>query len=100
MARSKKRIEWSHEARSDLLEVVAYLRSSSPAAADRFLDRLDRRLLLLRLFAESGRRIPEDPDSGDREVIVMRWRVAYRIEATAIRILFVIHGARQFPPAR
>ena len=105
MPRRKKRVEWSSQARLDLLAVVDYLRAERPAAARRFLEQLERRLDQVARFPESGRPISEqlelgaEEEPGQREVIVMRWRVAYHI-ADRITVLYVIHGARRFPPAR
>jgi plasmid stabilization system protein ParE len=100
-----KTIEWTLQARRDLLDVVAHLRGERPSAARRFVRPLDKRLRVVARFPESGRPIPEEVADGPavepphREVIVMRWRIGYAL-SERITVLYVLHGARQFPPLR
>jgi plasmid stabilization system protein ParE len=98
-----KAIEWSEQAQRDLLAVVAHLRRERPSAARRFLHLPDKRLGIVARFPESGWPMPEEiavrpaVEPPHREAIVRRWRVGYPISAQ-ITVLYVLHGARQFPP--
>jgi len=98
-------IEWAAQARRDLFDVVDFLRSERPPAARRFLDLLDRRLAQVARFPESGRPIPEEQgprgidERPHREVMVLGWRVGY-VVAERITVLYLLHGARRFPPLR
>jgi plasmid stabilization system protein ParE len=50
-------------------------------------------------FPESGRRLPESPDTGYREVIASPYRIVYRYQANEDRVLIIaiIHGRRSMP---
>lgn len=105
MSETSRPIEWSEQARLDLLDVVTYLLGERPESAARFLDILDERLAQVARFPSSGRPVPEDiAHEGDdeahtREVLVLSWRVGYRVRDSVL-VLYVIHGARLFPPQR
>lgn len=45
-------------------------------------------------FPESGRMIPEAEAPALREIIVQGYRVMYRVEASRVLILAVMHGNR------
>jgi plasmid stabilization system protein ParE len=51
----------------------------------------------LETFPLSGRVVPELNDDNTREVIVGSYRVIYDVSEETIRILSVLHGARNFP---
>jgi toxin ParE1/3/4 len=91
------KVVWSAPAVTDLDAVHTYIARDSETYADALIleifeaaDRLDR-------FPESGRVVPELNDPITREIIVGSYRVMYDIVGDAVRILGVLHGARQFP---
>lgn len=102
---SKRRIEWSEQARLDLMDVVEHVAADRPSAARRLVREIDKRLAQVARFPYSGRPIPEDQapagERDRREVIVMRWRVGYLAgPGSSITVLYVLDGARMFPPLR
>ena len=60
------------------------------------LDRLERRLALLRRFPESGRVIPELGQSDRREVVVDVFRVGYLLRDEEIVIVTILDSRREF----
>jgi toxin ParE1/3/4 len=89
-------IWWTGPALSDLLEIVRYILIDSPAGARRVRDEIKAKVSRLEAFPQSGRLVPELPDSGYREVIVRKYRVIYRVkpEVGEIEVLAVRHGAK------
>jgi plasmid stabilization system protein ParE len=79
------------------LEVVQYIRTDDPAAAQRFGKEIKQKVTRLARFPNSGRIVPEFPTSGLREVIVGQYRIIYRVlsRKSRVEILTVHHGARQ-----
>ena len=99
-------VKWSTQAETDLFEVLDHLQREHPASAHDFLAKTQDKLSLAVRFPFSGRPIPEDTglrasaELERRELIVMTWRVGYAITENSIVVLYVLHGSRQFPPAR
>jgi len=91
-------IAWTERARQDLQEIVEYISRDSKAYAQSFALRLRKRIDRLSPFPESGRLIPEHPESGIREVLVENLRVLYRFAEGRVVILTVVHGARNVEP--
>lgn len=87
---------WSHRARRDLRELIAYIAEDSIQSAEAVADRILKAAESLTEFPRSGRngRVP-----GTRERVVDRtpYILAYRIVSGRIRILRVYHSARRWP---
>ena len=90
------RVRFTPPARAQLLDVLAYVRADSPAAAAGILERTDAALGPLRDFPESGHPLPEFPDLPHREVLVDPYGFFYRVADGTIWIVGVWHG-RQLP---
>ena len=93
------KIVWTEPAVTDLEAIRTYIARDAETYANAVIfdifeatDRLER-------FPESGRVVPELDDSQTREIIVGNYRVIYDISGDVVRILTVLHGARQFPPS-
>ncbi len=91
------KIVWTEPAVADLDAIQTYIARDSETYASAMVlenfeatDRLER-------FPQSGRVVPELDDSTTREIIVGSYRVIYDISGEVVRILTVLHGARQFP---
>lgn len=92
-----RRVEWTAEARDDLLQVVDFIALDSPLTAERILDRLRLRALTLARFAERGRVIPELRGTRfrqHRELIIRPWRMLYTIETDVVRVFALFDGRR------
>jgi len=89
-------IEWTRPARSDLLSIVDYVSDDNPDAAQRLKDEIEHK----------AAKLPEHPKlhrpgrvQGTREVVVRaNYILVYIEDSQSIRILRVLHAARQWPP--
>ncbi len=86
------------EASADLQAIWDYLAPRSATGARRTIDRIDARFQLLQQSPESGE-LRTDIRVDARQVIVQPYVVYYRLEPGVVRILRVIHGAREMPAA-
>lgn len=91
------RIEWTRRYVRELEEIGDYIAEQSPQAAARAVDRIHsktRRLLSANPFVGRPGQI-----RGTRELVITGtpYIVAYRVTDTRIEVLFVQHGARQWP---
>ena len=89
-------LEWLQTARADLLSIVDYIADDNPDAAQRLKDEIEAKVAKLPAFPKlfrSGR------IEGTREMTVgANYVVVYAEDNIAIRILRVLHAARQWPP--
>lgn len=80
-------------AENDLIEIVDYIASDSPAAAGKLLDRIEERFQLLAEMPESG--VPrEELATGLRSAAIGRYVAFYRPEREGIQVVRVLHGSR------
>jgi toxin ParE1/3/4 len=91
-------IEWTPLATTEAMELHRYIAEDSLAAANRQLGLVLESIQGLSLFPRKGRagRVP-----GTRELVVTGtpYIVAYRLKATTIQILSILHAARRWPDA-
>lgn len=101
MASPRFRITWAETALAELIEAAAFIRRDQPAAAQHLYAEIDRSTRLLRTHPKLGRVVPEFGNPFLREVIVIPYRVIYRIlpEKRSIEVLAVVHSARRLPGA-
>jgi toxin ParE1/3/4 len=88
------KVVWTDEAAARLRDIEAFVARDDPAAAARLVDRLISRGDALARHPERGRRLPELPESGLRELIVGHYRVVYRRTAASVEVLTVFEGHR------
>lgn len=89
---------WTPEATQDRDEIYDYIEADNPAAA----------LALDELFAEKAGRLLDHPGlgrpgrvAGTRELVVHRnYILVYEVAGDQVRVLRVLHAARQWPPGR
>lgn len=86
------RIEWTEPSISDLTALRDYIARDSEENAARFLGRLIQSVEKLSTFPQMGRRVPEAEDEAIRELLFQSYRVLYRLDPGAVRILTVLHG--------
>ncbi len=96
-AAKARRIEWLPEAERNRASQLAYVGERSPRAALEMGTAISVAVARLADFPESGR---PGRVSGTRELVVRRtpYVIIYRLEATHIVILRVLHGAQRWPP--
>jgi toxin ParE1/3/4 len=86
-------VVFAPEACRDLHEILDYIAEDDPNAARRWITRLEERCAALADFPLSGRS-REDLLAGLRMVSTSDYLIFYRVTATTVEILTVIHGAR------
>jgi toxin ParE1/3/4 len=91
-------VKWTEQAWKRLLEIERFVARDNPRAAARLVDKLIDRGDALAEYPEQGRRLPEMPESGLRELIVNNYRVVYRRTPKAVEVLTVFEGHRLLRP--
>ena len=91
------RVVWTEPAVSDLDSIHSYISRDSIIYADSVVSEIFDATDRLIDYPQSGRIVPEIDDDATREIIVGNYRVMYDLGSNIIRILAVLHGARQFP---
>ena len=87
-------LEWTEPAISDLENIREYIASDSAEYATAVIDRLITSVERLKSFPESGRLVPEAPNTRVREILVTGYRIIYRLRKGRAQILSVAHGVR------
>jgi toxin ParE1/3/4 len=92
----KFQVEVSATAESDLVSIGSWIAEDSPSRAAGFLEKLSERMLTLE---SHPRRCPvveenRDPKKEYRHLIQGDYRVVFRIEASRVFIVRVIHGSQ------
>jgi toxin ParE1/3/4 len=85
-------VTWTEQAWGRLLEIERFVARDDPRAAARLVDKLIDRGEGLAKHPERGRRLPELPESGLRELIVGNYRLVYRRTPGGIEVLTVFEG--------
>ena len=90
-------VTWSPQAIRDVEAVRAFITQDSLTYADLIVRRLVAAVERLQFFPESGRIVPERQSPEIREVIVSPYRIVYRLRSSAVEIVTVFRGSRDFP---
>lgn len=96
MAERPRRVVWASASNVQLDEIVGHVAIDSVVAAGKVLDVILEAAASLSHFAERGRVVPEIGDRAVREIFVYSYRLIYEITSSEVRVLAVIHGARDF----
>lgn len=91
------RVRWLVRALHDLEDIADYIAQDNPAAALRMVDRVEECAAGLADHPERGR---TGRVHGTRELVVTDtpYLVVYRLSASTVDVLRVLHGAQQWPP--
>ena len=86
----------------DLPGIYAYISKENPAAAERVLDAVEGTFSQITAQPESGVLWPtRNPQLQNVRMLPVdgfnNYLVFYRIEGDAVRVLYVVHGARHLP---
>lgn len=88
-------IVWLDDAIADLMEIVTYIAAKDPDAARRLKIRLEESPLAL---ADHPYLHPIGRTPGTREVVAHpNYILIYRITATRIEVVTVVHARREYP---
>ena len=88
------KVVWTEQAWGRLREIERYIARDDASAATRLVDKLIDRGDSLKEHPRRGRRLPELPGSGLRELIVDNYRIVYRRTPKAVEVLTVFEGHR------
>ena len=88
------KVVWTEQAWGRLLEIERFIARDDASAATRLVDKLIDRGDSLKEHPRRGRRLPELPESGLRELIVDHYRIVYRRTPRAVEVLTVFEGHR------
>ncbi|WP_374627807.1 type II toxin-antitoxin system RelE/ParE family toxin [Devosia sp.] len=92
------RVRWAHRARQDRRDLISFVEDESPLAALELDERIDHAVLRLADYPLSGR---VGRASNTRELVIQHtpYIAVYAVDDSGVRIIRLIHGARQWPPA-
>ncbi len=88
------KVVWTEQAWRRLSEIEEFIARDRPDAAAKLVDKLIDRGDALATHPERGRKLPELPGSGVRELVVDDYRIVYRRTASTIEVLTVFEGHR------
>ena len=94
--RKRPKLEWTETAERNLELIRAYIAQDSPRNAERFIGRIRKAVKELSRFSHTGELLTEDERGQLREFYVNSYRVIFRVGENTIRIITIIHGARDF----
>lgn len=90
-----RRLVWSAEARSDLLELIDYIATRNPDAAKRMLALIEHSAEQIRAHPLAYRKGREE---GTREAVIHpNYIMVYSMDEACVRILAVLHARQQYP---
>jgi toxin ParE1/3/4 len=92
------KVIWTEQAWERLLEIERFVARDDARAAARLVDKLIDRGDALIEYPRRGRRLPELPESGLRELIVDNYRIVHRRTPKAVEVLTVFEGHRLLRP--
>ena len=99
MASKRYTVYWSKVAQDDLLAIIEYIALDSYDNAEVIFKKNKEQTVKLESFPERGRVVSElefHNITNYRELIVVPWRIIYRIEEQKVYILAVIDSRRNF----
>ncbi|MBU0728840.1 MAG: type II toxin-antitoxin system RelE/ParE family toxin [Proteobacteria bacterium] len=87
------KVHWARIAEEDLTNIILYIAEDSPTNARVIFNKIKAKASSLTQFPERGRIVPELQEQGlflYRELIVVPWRIIFRISEKKVYILSVI----------
>lgn len=88
-------VRWTERARVDLIEIGEFIVADSPAAAQRWIEKLLIAGKRIGAAPLAGRRVPELSRDDVREVLVRNYRIVYRVHLKRVDVLTVLEGHRR-----
>ena len=96
---ARVRIDFSHSARQDLLDVLEWYASQDAAEVGRHLvSQVIERTEQLRAFPDSGRMVPEFETPWLRELEMPPFRIVYRRDESVVTVVRVWRSERLMDP--
>ena len=93
---TKYRAEITRVAEADLEEIWIFIAADSAEAADRFLSQIEEKIGDLERMPNRCSLIPENSQlqASYRHMLIDDYRIIFRVEASTVYILRIIHGNR------
>ena len=94
---SRFSVEWTEAASGDLAEIIMFIARHSPSDAVKVYRRIRKRADTLRRFPGRGYVVPELASLDVvyfRELLVLPYRIVYRIDKSKVFVLAVLDGRR------
>ena len=91
------KLQWTGNAKDDLLNIVAYIKEESPGVANEIYQKIRGKAHSSNFFPLKGRVVPELQKEGItqyREVITSPWRIIYKVGNDTVYIMAIL-DARQ-----
>jgi addiction module RelE/StbE family toxin len=89
------KVVWTDTAKGNLRTIHKYIAQSSPAYANRIIDKLTNRSKQIGAFPLSGRMVPEFDFGQIRELFEGPYRIIYHIRPDSIGVIGVVHMSRE-----
>jgi addiction module RelE/StbE family toxin len=89
------KVVWTDTAKGNLRTIHKYIAQSSPAYANRIIDKLTNRSKQIGAFPLSGRMVPEFDFGQIRELFEGPYRIIYHIRPDSIEVIGVVHMSRE-----
>lgn len=86
------KVVWTKQACSRLSRIEEFIARDSRTAAAKLIDKLVDRGDALARHPNRGRKLPEIPGAGLRELVVDNYRIVYRRRSNVIEVLTVFEG--------
>lgn len=91
------KIIWSPLAIDRASEIAEYISLDNPTAANKWINDVFKKVLILKSSPQIGRTVPEINRKEIREIIFGNYRIIYRIEKLNISILTIRHTKQILP---
>ena len=91
------KVIWSPLAIDRASEIAEYISLDNPTAANKWIDDIFEKVLILKSSPKMGRTVPEISRKEVREIIFGNYRIIYRIEKLNISILTIRHTKQILP---
>lgn len=93
----KYKVIWTDTAKKDLNEIIEYMAQDSLETAIQKYEKIKETALVLVLFPDQGRVIPEllkNNITKYKELIISPWRLMYKVENKIVYVMAVFDGRR------
>jgi len=91
------KLEWTKNAKNDLLSIVAYIKKESPSIANDIYQTIRKKAHSSNFFPLKGRVIPELQKEGItlyRETITSPWRIIYKVGNDTVYIMAILDSRK------
>ncbi len=92
-----RRVTWTEVAWADLQNIADFIAQDSRYYAASLVREIRDAARSLKRFAKRGRVVPEFNSPTIRELFIRHYRLIYDVDEEEVRILALIHGARDLP---